>query len=125
MLWWLVIYYFLIKQNYKQLKIMKLENILNEKEIKILKTLYPVNMDSLDSIIKNIQLTISEITDFAYKVIEANGNTEVSAEGMQLIYDGKKDLLSIRIKCEKARNGDYLLKKQIAEKIVELTPDKL
>ena len=104
---------------------MKLENILNEKEIKILKTLYPVNMDSLDSIIKNIQLAISEITDFAYKVIEANGNTEISAEGMQLIYDGKKDLLSIRTKCEKARNADYLLKKQIAEKIVELTPDKL
>ena len=104
---------------------MKLENILNEKEIKILKTLYPVNMDSLDSIIKNIQLEISKITDFAYKVIEANGNTEVSVEGMQLIYEGKKDLLSIRTKCEKARNGDYLLKKQIAEKIVELTPDKL
>ena len=104
---------------------MKLENILNEKEIKILKTLYPVNMDSLDSIIKNIQLRISEITDFAYNVIEANGNTEVSVKGMQLIYEGKKDLLSIRIKCEKARNGDYLLKKQIAEKIVELTPDKL
>ena len=104
---------------------MKLENILNEKEIKILKTLYPVDMDSLDSIIKNAQLRISEITDFAYKVIEANGNTEVSAEDMQLIYDGKKDLLSIRTKCEKARNADYLLKKQIAEKIVELTPDKL
>ena len=104
---------------------MKLENILNEKEIKILKTLYPVKMDSLDSIIKNVQLAISEITDFAYAVIEANGNTEVSVEGMQLIYEGKKDLLSIRTKCEKARNDDYLLKKQIAEKIVELTPDKL
>lgn len=106
---------------------MKLENILNEKEIKTLKTLYPVNMDSLslDSIIKNTQLAISEITDFAYKVIEANGNTEVSAEGMQLIYERKKDLLSIRIKCEKARSSDYLLKKKIAEKIVELTPDKL
>ena len=104
---------------------MKLENILNETEIKILKTLYPVKMDSLDSIIKNIQLAISEITDFAYTVIEANGNTEVSAEDMQLIYEGKKDLLSIRTKCEKARNADYLLKKQIAKKIVELTPDKL
>lgn len=104
---------------------MKLENILNEKEIKILKTLCPVNMNSLDSIIKNINLQISEITDFAYAVIEANGNTEVSAEDMQLMYDVKKALLSIRIKCEKARNADYLLKKQIAEKIVELIPDKL
>ena len=104
---------------------MKLENILNEKEIKILKTLYPVNMDSLDSIIKNTQLLISEITDFAYEVIEANGNTKVSAVDMQLMYDLKKDLLSIRIKCEKARNADYLLKKQIAEKIVELIPDNI
>lgn len=104
---------------------MKLENILNEKEIEILKNTFTFDMDSLDSIIKNTQLRISEITDFAYTVIEANGNTEVSVEDMQLMYDVKKFLLSIRIKCEKARNGDYLLKKQIAEKIVELTPDKL
>lgn len=104
---------------------MKLENILNEKEIEILKNLYTFDMDSLDSIIKNTQLHISEITDFAYNVIEANGNTEVSVEDMQLMYDVKKFLLSIRIKCEKARNADNLIKKQIAKKIVELIPDKL
>ena len=104
---------------------MKIENILNEKEIKILKNLYTFNVDSLDEIIKNTQLRISQITDFAYTVIEANGNTEASAQEMQNLFDEKRLLLTIRIKCEKARNADYTLKKQIAENIVELIPDDI
>lgn len=104
---------------------MKLENILNEKEINVLKNAYTFNIDSLDEIIKNVQLEISKITDFAYLVIEKNGNTELSAQDMQLMYNEKKILLSIRIKCEKVRNADYKLKKQIAENIVNLLPEDI
>lgn len=104
---------------------MKLENILNEKEIEILKNSYTFNMNSLDEIIKNVQARISQITDFAYMVIEANGNTELSAQDMQHLYNEKRFLLTIRIKCEKARNIDNSFKKQIAENIVELIPDDI
>lgn len=104
---------------------MKLETILNEKEIEILKNSYTFDIDSLDEIIKNTQLRIAQITDFAYMVIEANGNTTVTAQEMQAMYNEKKFLLTIRIKCEKARNADYILKKQIAENIIELIPDDI
>lgn len=102
---------------------MKLIGILNEKEIMLLNS-YEFKTETFKQILKKIQWRISQIVDFAYLVLDAEGNTECTAQDMQNLFNEKRMLLIIKNKLEKAEQMDNAYKKQIAQNIINLTQVK-
>lgn len=102
---------------------MKLENILEAFEIEWLRAHLDDNLEESQDTIKAIDKRISKITDFAYEVLEAKGNTTVTAQEMQNIFDSKWNLLNLKCKIEKAQNIDINTKINLANNIINLTKE--
>lgn len=102
---------------------MKIKNILEAFEVEWLKKQLDNNLEESQDTIKKIDERISEITDFAYKVLEAKGNTEATAQEMQNLFDSKWNLLNLKNKIEKAQNVDINTKINLANDIINLTKE--